>query len=1173
MHPLSTNAKVGNRVAVGGVSLLLTENGIMEIKDVSDKVETDIDINILNYQNKITKASKFFNSGKHPTISLETLQGYEIEGSYNHPVLTWVNDNGIPHIKWKALEKITESDVIVLNRNTNLFNQKEVHLNEYYPKIHSRQKQFILPKSMNEELGLLLGALVSEGSFHNNQILFSNSDEEFYNLVKNAIKNQFKGIKLYERELSKSNCVELSIYYKQIVDFLKNIGLYDTKSKNKEIPHIIFKSKKEIIVSFLKGLFEGDGSVIYKIDKRHDGNSIELTYNSKSVKLINQLKILLLNFGIVTIKPYVDKRNNCYKLIISDVRNIKKFRDEIGFACIKKSRILNNIDRINDTRMSKNDYIPFLSEYLRKKYDNGFLNRFNFNRYNKLKEKYKIISSIVDSVDKKLIDELLKYEYYFNQVKNIQPSNQEKYVYSLRVDSNCHSYIANGFTNHNTETRMAKISSLMLQDIEKDTVDWADNFDGSLKEPVMLPAVLPNLLINGASGIAVGMATNMAPHNISEVIDGTIRVIDDPGISTADLMGIIQGPDFPTGGIIYGKAGILSAYSEGKGLIRVRAKTHIEGEDKKKIIVTELPYQVNKSNLLKNIAQLVKDKKIEGISDLRDESDRKGMRIVIDLKRDAIEDVVISMLYKHTDLQTTFGISNLAVVDSEPRVLSLKEIILHYINYRVDVITRRTNFDLNKAKEKLHILEGFMIALQNIDEVIKIIRGSRDAEEAKNKLIERFQFSDKQVKAILDLRLHRLTGMEIEAVQQEYNETKQLIEQLEHLLSDRQNILNEIKRELNEIKEKFGDERRTEIVEGEIDIDMEDLIPVEDVVITITDSGYIKRIPIETYRTQRRGGKGLIGMKTKEEDIVVDSFITSTHDYIMFFTNHGKAFWLKGYKIPEGTRHSKGKAIINLLPRLEEGEEVETAIPIHEFDDEHYLVFATRNGIIKKTVLSAYSNVRVNGVRAINLDEDDELISTRLSDGKQTIMIATADGQACRFNEEEARAMGRVTRGVIGIRLRKGDKVVSMAIVGEDGNLITVTENGYGKRSPIQEYRKTHRGSKGVRTIITNERNGKVIYVREVTEEDQLMLTSKDGMMVRIPISGVRIQGRNTMGVTIMKLNEGDKVVSVAKIVENDDEDGEYEENSEDKSDQTLEPQQAEEITEQTDEPEKPYEE
>ncbi len=688
-----------------------------------------------------------------------------------------------------------------------------------------------------------------------------------------------------------------------------------------------------------------------------------------------------------------------------------------------------------------------------------------------------------------------------------------------------------------TETRLAKIAKLMIQDIEKETVEWTENFDGSLKEPVMLPSKLPNLLINGSSGIAVGMATNMAPHNLSEVIDGTIQLIENPEMTTLELMEIIHGPDFPTGGIIYGKGGILSAYSEGKGLVRVRARIDIEGKDKKKIIVNELPYQVNKSKLLKNIAELVKTKKIEGITDLRDESDRKGMRIVIELRRDAIEDVVINQLYEHTDLQTTFGILNLAIVEGEPRILALKEILHYYIKYRIEVITRRTTYELNKAKEKMHILEGFMVALKNIDEVIRIIRKSKHVEEAKENLMKRFDFSEKQTKAILDMRLQKLTGMEIEGVKRDYDETKTLIEKLEILLSDKQNILDVIKNELLEIKNQFGDERRTEIVEGEIDIEVEDLIPIQEVVITITDSGYIKRIPCETYRTQHRGGKGLKGMQTKEEDIVVDSFITSTHDYIMFFTNHGKAFWLKGYRIPEGTRHAKGKAIINLLPRLEEKEYVETAIPIHEFDEQHFLVFATKKGIIKKTVLSAYGNVRVNGIRAIKLDEDDELINTKLSDGKQTVMIATANGQACRFDEKEVRPMGRVTRGVIGVRLRKDDKVVSMAIVGEEGNLMTVTENGYGKRSPIEAYRKTHRGSKGVRTIITNERNGKVIWVKEVTDKDELMLTSMDGMMVRVPVKDIRIMGRSTMGVTIMRLNKKDKVVSVAKIVE--DENGE----------------------------------
>lgn len=1121
------------RYCITGDTMVLTDQGIIDIKDVASGDETDIDLQIVNYQNQKTHASKFFDSGKHPTIYMRTQQGYELEGSYNHPVITWVYDHGAPHLKWKMLAEITKNDYVVLNRASQYFSKKNISLRQYHPLVSKRTKIFELPTVMNEELAFLLGALVSEGSFHQKQIIFNNLNKEYYAQVKNAILHQFPGIHLYERKLPKCNCIELSIYYTYVVEFLKNIGLAKARSDKKEIPFTVLQSTRGSIVSFLRGLFEGDGSVSYRVDKRHGGKSIELTYLSKSKTLINQLKTILLNFGIVTTLPYKDKRCTCYKLIISDVNNIKKFQDHIGFSCLKKQKRLSRINSLNTTRMSKNDFIPFLNEYLRSKYNDPLLHHYNYDRYNNLRKNYSLLMKKLDAVDRKLIDEILHYEYFFNRVYEVKPTSERKTVYSLRVDSPCHSYVANGFINHNTEVKMGKITKLMLQDIEKETVEWRDNFDGSLKEPDVLPAILPNLLINGSSGIAVGMATNMPPHNICEVVDGIVKVIDNPDVSIAELMEVIKGPDFPTGGIIYGRGGILSAYSTGRGLLRVRARTSIEGEEKKKIIVSELPYMTNKSELLKAIAELVKDKKIEGISDLRDESDRKGMRIVIELKRDALEEVVLNQLFEHTQLQSTFGILNLAIVKGEPKILALKELIEQFIEFRIEIITRRTVYDLKKAKEKMHILEGLLIALKHIDEVIKIIRSSKEVEEAKNRLMKRFSLSEIQAKSILDMRLQKLTGMEIEAVAKEHAETKQLIEQLEILLKDKQKILSEIKREILEIKEKFGDARRTEIIEGEIGIEIEDLIPKQEVVITITDSGYIKRIPCETYRTQHRGGKGLMGMETKEEDIVVDLFITSTHDYIMFFTNHGRVYWLKGYKIPEGSRHSKGKAIINLLPRLEEGEQIETAIPIHEFDDQHYLVFVTKNGLIKKTSLTEYSNIRVNGVRAINLEEGDELISTKLSDGKQVIMIATANGQACRFNEKEVRPMGRVTRGVIGIRLNKKDKVVSMDVVGQKGDLLTITENGFGKRSSIEDYRMTHRGSKGVRTIVTNERNGQVIFVKEVTDEDQIIITSKNGMIVRVPVVDIRSQGRNTMGVRIMRLNEGDKVVSVAKVMEN----------------------------------------
>ncbi|MCX6665365.1 MAG: DNA gyrase subunit A [Euryarchaeota archaeon] len=1120
------------RYCIAGNTMVLTDQGIKEIKDVASGTETDVNLRIVNYQNQKTHASKFFNSGKHPTISLRTEQGYELEGSYNHPVVTWVYEHGIPHLKWKMLAEITKDDYVAMSRSSQLFSKKNVVLKPYYPIVSKRAKKFNLPETMNAELAFLLGALVSEGSFHNNQILFVNLDKEYYAQVKQAILHQFPGIQLYERKLPKCKCTELSIYYQHVVEFLKNIGLTQVKSEKKAIPFTVLQSKRECIVSFLRGLYEGDGSVSNKVDRRHGGKSIELTYLSNSKQLISQLKTTLLNFGIVTTLPYKDKRCPCYKLIISDVSNIKRFQECIGFSCSKKQKRLAKIKDMNMTRMSKNDFIPFLNEYLRTKYEDSQLDRCNFDRYNNLRKNYSLLMKKLDVQDRKFIDELLQYEYFFNRVKNITRTAEEKTVYSLRVDSTCHSYVANGFINHNTEIKMAKITKFMLQDIDKETVQWHDNFDGSLKEPAVLPAVLPNLLLNGSSGIAVGMATNMAPHNLSEVIDGVIRMIDDPEISTASLMEIIKGPDFPTGGIIYGREGILNAYSTGRGLVRIRAKTHIEDEERKRIIVTEIPFMVNKSNLLKAIAELVKDKKIEGISDLRDESDRKGMRIVIDLKRDAIEDVVLNQLFEHTELQSTFGILNLAIVNGAPKVLMLREILSQYIMFRVEIITKRTSFDLMKAKEKMHILEGLLIALRNIDEVIKIIRHSKEVEEAKSKLMTRFKLSEIQVKAILDMRLQKLTGMEIESVEKDYNETKLLIEQLQEILNDKQKILNEIKRELLDIKERFGDARRTEIVEGEIGIEIEDLIPKQEVIITITETGYIKRTPVDTYRTQHRGGKGVIGMKTKEEDLVVDCFTTSTHDYIMFFTNRGQVYWLKGYRIPEGDRHAKGKAIINLLPRLGEGEKIAVAIPVHEFDDKHYLVFATKNGLVKKTSLSAYGNIRVNGIRAIELNEGDEIINVVLSDGERTIMMASAGGQAVRFTEKEIRPMGRTAHGVIGMRLKKkDDAVVAMADVDVQGSLITVTENGFGKRSPIEEYRKTHRGSTGVRTIVTNDRNGKVIFVSQVIDENELIFTTKLGMTVRIPMKDLRSQGRNTMGVRIMRLNEGDRVVSITKVL------------------------------------------
>ena len=689
-----------------------------------------------------------------------------------------------------------------------------------------------------------------------------------------------------------------------------------------------------------------------------------------------------------------------------------------------------------------------------------------------------------------------------------------------------------------TECRLAPIASEMLEDVDEETVDFVDNFDGSLKEPVVLPSRLPNLLINGSSGIAVGMATNIPPHNLSEIVDAIVLMIDthiegrDPELK--ELMDLVKGPDFPTGGVIYGAAGIVEAYSSGRGRIRVRARTTIERDEdtgRASLIVTEIPYMVNKSSLMEEIAEQVKTKRIEGISDLRDESDREGMRIVIDLKRDAMEEVVLNQLFAHSQLQTTFGINNLALVNNQPRVLSLKEMLEYHIEHRFDVVKRRVQFRLREAERKAHILAGLMIALDHLDEVIRIIRKSKTRDEARTALMKKYLLTELQTKAILEMQLQRLTGMEMQAVKDDFERTTKLVEEYKSVLRDEKKIFGIIKDEALSLKDKYGDSRRTEIETHGADLDYEDLIPVEDVLVTISRTGYIKRISLDTYVSQRRGGVGLVGMGTKEEDHVVDMFVTSSHDYVMFFTNRGMGYWLKAYRIPVGGRHSKGKPIVNLIDRLQDGEYVMGKIPISSFDEDRYLVFATKNGVIKKTRLMAYSHVRQSGIIATRLDQGDELIGVAITDGSKEVVLATKLGYAGRFGEGDVRPTGRATYGVKGLTLRKGDEVVSMAVVEETDHLLTVTERGFGKRSLVSDYRKTKRGGKGVITIKTGGRNGNVLSVLAVADDDELIFTSVNGMIIRIPVHDIRLQGRATLGVRLMRLREGDRVTAVARLV------------------------------------------
>ncbi|MGI6777191.1 MAG: DNA gyrase subunit A [Acetivibrionales bacterium] len=695
-----------------------------------------------------------------------------------------------------------------------------------------------------------------------------------------------------------------------------------------------------------------------------------------------------------------------------------------------------------------------------------------------------------------------------------------------------------------TEARLAKISMEMLSDINKDTVDFKPNFDEREMEPVVLPSRFPNLLVNGSSGIAVGMATNIPPHNLVETIDGIIHSIDNPDCTIEELNQIIKGPDFPTAGTIVGKRGIKDAYTTGRGRIVVRAKAEIEqvSSNRQRIVVKDLPYQVNKARLIEKIADLVKEKRVEGISDIRDESDRnEAVRIVIELKRDANGNIVLNQLYKHTQLQDTFNVNMLALVQTadgkfEPKVLNLKQTLDYYIAHQKDVIRRRTQFELDKAEARAHILEGLKIALDNLDEVIRIIRSSKTEPIAKEGLIERFGLSEKQAQAIVDMRLGRLTGLEREKIDNEYRELLEKIAYYKDVLANEYMVLNIIKEELEVIKNKYGDERRTEITIDEDEINIEDLIKEEESVITLTHFGYIKRIPADTYKIQKRGGKGIQGLSTREDDFVENLFITSTHNYILFFTNKGKVYRLKAYQIPESGRHAKGTAIVNLL-ELDPNESVTTVIPIQEYKEGLYLVLATKNGLVKKTDLMQYDNIRKGGLIAVTLRENDELIGVRLTDGTKDIMLVTRNGLSIRFNEKDVRPLGRVSQGVRGIRLEEGDSVIGMGYVAEDTTLLVVTENGFGKRTDVDEYKPQSRGGKGVLTYRATEKTGKIAGMKIVNDNDDVMLISSDGTIIRMKVDEISVLSRATQGVKLMRQNDGSKVVGVTRIIIEDNED------------------------------------
>jgi DNA gyrase subunit A len=815
---------------------------------------------------------------------------------------------------------------------------------------------------------------------------------------------------------------------------------------------------------------------ILGVDKQKQKNST-IHYKSSSEKFIRDIQLLLLEFGVI---GNIFEINNQMEINISGSKNIETF-----YKNIKK---IENVD-----------------EVLEKNIDDTFFN-------------------------------VLHQNYYLAKVKSCKITKKE-FVYSIRVDSSCHSFVANGFVNHNTEARMTALSEELLKDIDKDTVDFTPNYDDTLNEPTVLPSRVPNLLLNGSSGIAVGMATNIPPHRLDELIDAHIAYLENPEISTEELMESLIGPDFPTGGIIFGRKGIVDAYRNGRGRIKVRAKTHIEQyRSREVIIIDELPYQVNKAKLIESIAQLVKDKQIDGISEVRDESDREGIRVVIELKRDAISDIVLNNLYKSTQLQVTFGIIMLAIVNKEPKVLDLKSLIEIFISHRKSIIIRKAIFELEKAKVREDVLEGLKKAVDNIDRVIKIVRSSSNDSEARESLIRGFDLNQTQAKAILDMRLRRVTALEIDKIETELKELKERIGYLKSILTSKRLIEKIIKEELLEIKESFHTERKTEIVNDYDDINIEDLIPNEPMVVTITHRGYIKRVPLKQYEKQKRGGKGKTALTTYEDDFIERFFISHTHDTLMFVTNRGQLYWLKVYKIPEGSRTAKGKAVVNLI-NLSKDEKIMAIIPTIDFKEDKSLLFFTKNGVVKRTNLKEYSNIRSSGVKAITLAEDDTLIDAKIiKPSTNWIFLLTKKGMCIRFKVSELREIGRVAKGVNGIKFKiDGDYVCGATTVNsESDELLIVSENGLGKRTTASEYREQSRAGKGVIAMRLTPKTGDVIGVVFVEEDKDLMCLSSIGKMIRVDMHSIRKAGRATSGVKIVNVERGDKVVSIAKCPKED---------------------------------------
>ena len=1109
------------RYCVTGDTLVRTTKGtrrISELSEIKPHSEAELETEVLNRDGDPVHASKLFHSGDHPTLKLRTRQGHGLTGTHNHPVLCLRDVAGVPVLLWTLLEEVEPGDHVVLSRNTG-------------PEQASEDSEY------DRKLGVLAGAFVSEGWASEKRAGFNNVDPEYFEEALAAYDDIVGGARyVYERALKSGRRIrELDIHNTGALRESPLAELVALKSAVRRVPEFVWQGSTLLKRYFLRSLFEGDGSV--SLAPRR---SVQITYSTKSPELAGDLQTILLEFGVVAKQARYEHGE--IKLYITNRRDARLFAAGVGFLGAKQEKLLAALATVPEkSRAMSSDLVPYLAEYVRSDTSGSYTNKDWLKRNNLDRvERWdgggtEILERIESEEVRSVIGPLVTGGYYYAEVESVEDAGVQP-VYSIRVDSEDHSFLTNGFVSHNTEARLERMATEMLRDIGSDTVDFVPNFDESQRQPEVLPARFPNLLVNGSDGIAVGMATKIPPHNLGEVIDATVALIEDPELDDDGIAEHIKGPDFPTGGAIVGLRGIRDAIQTGRGSVRVQARAHTEQikGNRTQIVVTEIPYQVNKSYLLQKIAELVKDRKLQDISDLRDESDRNGMRIVIELKREAVPKVVLNNLYKHTQMQQSFGVNLVALVGGVPKTLSYRQVLKHYVAHQFDVVTRRTRYELERAKARAHILEGLLIALSNLDEVVATIRRSRSVETARNNLIKAFKLSERQAQAILDLRLQRLTALERQKVEREHKDLREKIEYLEGILADESKVYGIVKEELAEVRAAYADERRTAVTAEEgVDFEIEDLIAEEEMVISISNGGYLKSVPVNSFRKQGRGGVGVAGMELKEGDYIDHLFITTTHHYMLFFSNKGKVYRLKVHQLPRMGRAAKGRHIANLLP-LAQGEHIASVLATKEFDEAEYLLFATRNGVVKKTKFLEYNTpLKSDGIIAINLSDGDELISVRYASEGDEVVIVSRNGKGIRFPQTDTRPMGRATGGVKGITLGNDDVVLSMDVVSDDtADLFLLTERGFGKRTPLSQYRAQGRGGQGVIAMKTDGERGKLAGVRVVRPGlHELMIVSNFGTTIRMDADSVSRQGRAAQGVRVMNLRAGDSVSAIAKVI------------------------------------------